>query len=65
MLKSGLLLTAQNPKFASEVSGLEVVSSITKDQHMSIVLRRNIGELTVSYADSSHTCLPILQFSRT
>jgi hypothetical protein len=48
VLKNALLFAKPTPEHASEASGLEVVSTITKENRVSIVFRRNVGELTVS-----------------
>jgi hypothetical protein len=47
-LRSRLLLENTPADVAEELDGLETVSTIMKDGHMSLIFRRNIGELTVS-----------------
>ncbi len=47
-LRNTLLLQKPVKENAEELQGLECVSTINKDDHMSLILRRNIGELTVS-----------------
>jgi hypothetical protein len=47
-LRNKLLLQKPVKENAEELEELEFVSTINKDGHMSLILRRNIGELTVS-----------------
>lgn len=48
VLKSGLVVGTPNQIHAGELLGLEIIPTVGKDGALSLVFRRNVGELTVS-----------------
>jgi hypothetical protein len=48
VLKTGLVVGTPNQDHAPEILGLEVIPTIGKDGNLSLVFRRNVGELIVS-----------------